>query len=232
MMTGEVHVWRASLDLPRGSLEDYRQTLSDDEKQRADRFYFSEDRDHFIAGRGILRAILSRYLKVEPARLVFDYSPHGKPFLPGDPDHLRFNASHSGESALYALSRDREVGVDLEKIRANLDCDQIAGRYFSKKENDLLQSVPYPRRYETFFTLWTGKEAWLKAIGMGVSVPLDRFDVSGILEAPKVLLNPPGGPPGSPVWSLGRCSAGEGYAAALAVQGDDWRPQSFQFREE
>jgi len=118
----EVHVWRASLDQTPSQIQSFLHTLAADEQARAERFYFERDREHFIVGRGVLRAILGGYLDRVPKCLSFCYGSHGKPALGGDSDGdaIRFNVSHSRGVALYAVTRGREVGVDLEWVRVNL----------------------------------------------------------------------------------------------------------------
>ena len=142
--SGAVHVWRASLDLSPSQIERFRGTLDDDERSRADRFYFSRDRERFIVARGVLRALLGRYLNRAPESLSFSYSTHGKPALVSESgaDAIRFNLSHSHGTALYAVTCGREIGVDLEFIRCDLEAEQIAERFFSHSEIVALRALP------------------------------------------------------------------------------------------
>ena len=142
--SGAVHVWRASLDQSPSQIDRFRNTLDDDERSRADRFYFSRDRERFIVARGVLRAILGRYLNRAPEGLSFSYSIHGKPALVSESgaDAIRFNLSHSHGTALYAVTRGREIGVDLEFIRCDLEAEQIAERFFSHSEIVALRALP------------------------------------------------------------------------------------------
>jgi 4'-phosphopantetheinyl transferase len=156
------------------------QMLSHDEIARAERFHFERDRRRFVVGRGLLRAILGRYMGIESERLRFRYGEYGKPYLAEEygGKALQFNVAHSQDMALYAIARDREVGVDIEYIRPFPNLMQIAEQFFSARENIALQAVPEHLKDEAFFTCWTRKEAYIKARGDGLSLPLDRFDVS------------------------------------------------------
>ena len=227
----EVHVWRATLDQTASQIQSFRHNLAADELARAERFYFEKDRGHFIVARGVLRAILGSYLKRAPEGLSFCYSSHGKPALAGESggDAIRFNVSHSHGIALYAVTRGREVGVDLERIRSNLEVEEIAERFFSQREVATLRALPTEEQREAFFRSWTRKEACLKARGEGLSLPLDQIDVSLAPGKPDAV---PGTQPDSSEasrWSLQELAPVPGYAAALAVEGHGWRLTCWQW---
>ena len=222
----EVHVWQAGLDQAPSQIDQYLRILSADERARADRFYFRKDRDHFIVARGTLRSILSCYLNRAPESLSFSYSAHGKPSLERESgeEAIRFNLAHSHEAALYALVRDREVGIDLEFIHGNPQAEQVTERFFSPREILTLRALPPAVQRYAFFLCWTRKEAYIKARGEGLSLlPLDQFDVSLTPGHPAELLGTRPDPLEANRWSL-RDLALEplGYAAALAVEGDGW----------
>ena len=219
----EVHVWRASLDQLPPTIESFRDILDADERARADSFHFQSDREHFIAAHGVLRIILGAYLNRLPSCLSFQRSSYGKPALIPDPfsDVIRFNLSHSHGMALYAIARSREVGIDLEFIRCGVHEDQIAERFFSSREIATLRMFPAALRNHAFFLCWTRKEAYIKARGEGLSLPLDQFDVSLTPGEPAELLGTRPDAPEVDRWSLTDLSFGlSGYAAALAVEGD------------
>ena len=140
----EVHVWRATLDQTPSQRQCFLHNLAADEQARAERFYFERDREHFIVARGVLRAILGGYLNRAPECLSFCYSSHGKPSLAGESegDAIRFSVSHSGGVALYAVTRGREVGIDIERIRSDLAVAEIAERFFSPREVATLRELP------------------------------------------------------------------------------------------
>jgi 4'-phosphopantetheinyl transferase len=227
----EVHVWRAWLDQPASRLPTLLDTLTLDERARAARFHFQRDRARFIVARGVLRVVLGRYLEIAPNRLRFCYSPYGKPALAEEfgGDELRFNLSHSDGLALYALTRGRELGIDLERIRSDLADEQIAERFFSPREVATLRTLPPDLRVEAFFNCWTRKEAYIKAIGEGLSHPLDQFDVSLIPGGPALLLCTRPDPQEASRWSLQELPLGAGYVAALAVEGHGWRSKCWDW---
>ena len=220
----EVHVWRAMLDQPPSQIQHFCQSLAADEQARAARFYFEKDRKHFIAARGVLRAILGVYLDRAPECLSFCYSSYGKPALAGEPDldAIRFNMSHSHGVALYAVTRGREVGIDLERIRSGLAVAQIAERFFSPREITMLQALPTELRNQAFFRCWTRKEAYIKARGEGLSLPLDQFAVSLDPGEPGIVVEAAWDPSEASRWSLHELTPAPGYAAAVAVEGHDW----------
>ena len=229
----EVHVWRAGLDQLSSKTHDYRLTLAADEQARADRFYFQKDRDHFIVARGVLRAILGRYLNKTPRSLVFDYNSHGKPALvsPPESDQIRFNVSHSDGVALYAITRGRELGIDVERIRSDVQVAEIAERFFSRREIAVLRALPTDSQRHAFFLGWTRKEAYLKARGDGLSIALDQFDVSLTPGEPAALLSTRPDSSEAPRWSLHDLVVSPDFAAALAVEGQSCALSFWQWSE-
>ncbi|HYH80967.1 MAG TPA: 4'-phosphopantetheinyl transferase superfamily protein [Longimicrobium sp.] len=232
---GEVHVWRASLALPPGELAALHEVISDEERLRAGRFRFEVHRDRFIAGRGIQRRVLARYLGAGPAALRYRLAHHGKPALDGPwaAADLRFNVSNAEDGLLIAVTPGRELGVDLEAVRTLGDRDDVARRFFSIPENEVYDSIPECDRDAAFFTCWTRKEAYIKALGEGLSMPLDCFDVTLRPGEPARLLATRGNPDQAARWTLRELDPGPGWIGALAVEGDaawetrlyDWDPQ-------
>ena len=221
----EVHVWRSSLRWPDAQIQQWKTLLSTDERERADRFYFEKDREAYIAARGVLRLLIGRYLAIEPTEIRFDYGPQGKPALTSSSEYppLRFNLSHSGDIVLYGFTLQRTIGVDVEQIRTNLEYEQIATGFFSQYEQETLQSLPSSIKPAAFFTCWTRKEAYIKAVGKGLSLPLDQFDVTLILGEPAKLLETRGAPDEADRWSLEEIEIDAGYKAAVVVEGNDWQ---------
>jgi len=231
--TAEVHVWRSSLALPIVRVRDLERTLATDERARADRFVREKDRDRFIVGRGVLRTILARYLGGDPRQQRFDYSEFGKPILSTDLglSHMRFNVSHTDQMALYAITSGREIGIDIERIRSDLETKNIAERFFSRQEIATLRGLPSESRLEAFFACWTRKEAYLKARGNGLSLPLDGFDVSLAPGHPAALLDVHHDSKEASRWSLRELFPGPDHVAALAVEGHDWCLKCWQWPE-
>ncbi|MBW3569480.1 MAG: 4'-phosphopantetheinyl transferase superfamily protein [Gemmatimonadetes bacterium] len=222
----QVHVWRASLRPASEVLARLEATLSADERARAARYRFDEHRTAFVAGRGVQRRILSRYTGLAPAELAYREGSHGKLELNGAAAALgiRFNVSNSGDLALYALTRRREIGVDLERLKPMPDGGDIARRFFSAPENEVFATVSEDERDLAFFLCWTRKEAYIKAVGEGLSMPLDCFDVAFAPGEPARILRTRGNPAEAGRWTMLSLDPAPGYVGALAVEGDGWRP--------
>jgi|SRR5688572_22460025 len=217
----EVHVWRAHLEPPPELLQGLLRTLDTDEQTRASRFHFEKHRRRFIAGRGVLRSLLGRYLEIKPEEVRFAYGPYGKPTL--DATHhagpLRFNASHSHELAVYAFAQDHDVGIDVEYIKEDFATQEIAERFFSKYEVGILRALPREEQGAGFFRCWTRKEAYIKAIGSGLSHPLDQFDVTLAPNEPAALLRDHRDPEVATHYEMFNVDLPAGYVGALAVAG-------------
>ncbi len=215
----EIHLWRISLGMGSLSIERLRRSLSKDELERSDNFKFQKGRRRYIAARGCLRDILARYLGVAPSQLRFKYNSYGKPELVSGygQEALTFNLSHSHELGLIAVTWDRLVGVDVERIRPNVAGEKLARRFFSKREVADLQSVPDGLRERAFFTCWTRKEAFIKARGQGLSLPLDQFDVTLNQQEPAAIFAIQGDMAEAKKWSLFHLDPEPGYVAALAI---------------
>lgn len=218
---GAVEVWRAPLDLTDERRAALFATLSGDERERAARFAFERERNRFIAGRGTLRLILASCLGCGPAELRFDYGPRGKPALGGAAraSGVFFNLAHSHGRVVYAVTRGRTVGVDLEKVRPEVEHERLAQRYFAPGEVAALAALPAEERRRAFFTCWTRKEGYLKATGDGLATPLDSFEVPLAPGATAALVCHRTDPGEVARWSLADLDAGPDYAAALVTEG-------------
>ncbi len=218
ILPNEVHVWRENLDNVKPLLEDLTRILSEDELVRARRFHFEQHRQRFIAGRGILRSILSRYLNIEPSKINFGYEPRGKPFLDHNfnESNLSFNLSHSQDFALYVMSLNNSIGVDLEYVDSKTDVVSLAQRFFSPSEFAVIESAPQEQQHQLFFRYWTCKEAYLKATGTGLK-DLEKVEISMTSEQP-AKLNIPNN---SGEWSLLEIQPFSNCAATIAVTGRD-----------
>jgi 4'-phosphopantetheinyl transferase len=224
LAAGEVHVWRARLDMAEPDFCRIAPALSPDEHIRASRFRYPADRRAFLTARAALRHILGRYLNEGPAKLSFVHGAHGKPALAGaGAEWLRFNASHSHHLALYAVAREREVGVDVEHIQPELANWQTALQFFAAGEIRALRQLGEELQSDAFFACWTRKEACLKARGTGLSAALDAFEVTVACDKPARIVG------GACGWSLQSLPAGEGFAAACAVQGTACRIRLWQW---
>jgi 4'-phosphopantetheinyl transferase len=211
---GEIHIWRVPLDAPMAS--HYGGHLSASEQARRDRFHFERDRRCYEASRGCLRARAGVYLGRAPSEIEFQENRYGRPEMadPGD-RWLHFNVSHSGAWAVIAFGRDMEVGIDIEQHRSGVGLD-LARRFFSKTEVDELAALGAAVRDLGFFSCWTRKEAYVKALGTGMSTALDSFSVSLSPGDPVRFLAGAG-----PQWQLLDFEVAEGYSGALAHDGGD-----------
>jgi 4'-phosphopantetheinyl transferase len=216
-LVNEVHVWRGSLDHAEPILARLRHLLSDDELARADRFHFERDRSRYISGRGQLRMLIGAHLGLAPDEIRFRYGAYEKPHLPGK--QMWFNVSHSGSVVLFALTRIGEVGIDVELDDANFARERIAERFFSAREVAVLRSLPAELQARAFLSCWTRKEAFIKARGDGLALPLDSFDVSLAPGQRATLLRTEWSGREPTEWSLSDLSdRGAGYIAAIAVR--------------
>ena len=224
--TDEVHVWLAKLDdYPADSL---KVMLAADELARAARFHFDRDRNHFIVARALLRKLLAAYLDMDAGELQISYAEKGKPSVEkSGRGSLKFNVAHSHGLGIYAFSWNREVGIDLEFMREDLADEKVAERFFSQSEIKSLRELPAELRKQGFFDCWTRKEAYIKARGEGLSIPLDEFDVSLAPGEEAVLLRNHKDPGEVARWSMQSVAVPAGYVGALVASGRDWKLKSF-----
>lgn len=225
----DVHVWRASLSAPETRLTDFHAILADDERARAARFRNPLHGNQYTIGRGVLRMLLGRYLNRLPQEIRFSYSYYGKPFIEDAAETLRFNLSHSQDLALYAFTYQREIGIDIEYMRSVASHDQIAEQFFSPNEIRALRTLPADQQTIGFFNCWTRKEAYIKAHGEGLSLPLDQFDVTLIPGEPAALLETRVASDRADRWALHALLPGPNYRAALAVEGHGWQLSTWQW---
>jgi len=227
--TGRVDVWRVRLDeLPRaGSRTD---SLSADEIARSSRFHFDKDRVHFTRCRAALRSLLGDYLAIPAPEVRFEYHASGKPQLAADqnPRALQFNVSHSANMALIAVGSDHRLGVDLERIRGDVDTSSLAERFFSLRERAELHALSEQLRVAGFFACWTRKEAFLKATGHGLSFPLTDFSVTTHPNQDPELREIKGNAEAAKQWSL-RDLIVEGFRATLALDRVQFRMDTYSW---
>jgi 4'-phosphopantetheinyl transferase len=217
LLDDEVHLLCCRLD--DAALPFPTDTLSPDERARAARWLRPRDREHFVTARAWLRHTLGRYLGVEPHAIAFTHGVHGKPALAGAAVSLQFNLSHSGAFALLALSRDKAVGVDVELLRPLHDCAAIAQRHFAAAEWQRWSQLPQAQQLAAFYACWTRKEAYVKALGGGLSVPLDGFEVAFEPDRAPALLTVGGSAQAALGWTLWGVEPAPDHVAAVVVQG-------------
>lgn len=215
---GTVHLWRAALRQPPKVIAQHYELLSVEEKERAAKFYFPEDRDHFINARGILRYLLSRYLQVPAAAVSFQYSTYGKPSLTAETP-LHFNVSHAGGYGLFGFTSGGSLGVDLEKTDESIEVKRLVSRFFSPDEAAEVLALPPDARPAAFFRTWTRKEAFIKAHGEGLALPLDQFAVTVPLDEPVEVRQIDWAPNQAGAWSLTSFMVQEELPGAMVVRG-------------
>jgi 4'-phosphopantetheinyl transferase len=211
----DAHVWAVALDGGAGRAESLLPVLSADEQRRADRFIFGRDRNRFICGRGTLRTILGSYTDLEPKKLCFQYGPNGKPSLAGELAH--FNAAHSDDLMLVAVTRACAIGVDVERVRSLDDAGEIVNRFFTANENAKLRSIPKEAHDLAFFRLWTRKEACLKATGQGITEMLDQIEVSFLPDEPARLISIGGSAMAGVEWTMQELAPAGPFIGAVAA---------------
>ena len=227
----EVHVWKAQLDVPVALIPQYQETLSTEELNKAQQFRFEVLRQRWTVAHAVLRMLLGQYLGIAPQLLRFHLNAYGKPALamPEQSNTLQFNLSHSANLALYAFCWQRPVGVDVEYMRTNIPYDQLAQHSFSLQEQTTLLHLSGEQKHQAFYNCWTRKEAYIKARGMGLSLPLDLFDVSLTPGEPTALLHSRESSQEVQRWSMQELTPEPDYAGALVVEGTGWQLQCWSW---
>lgn len=221
LVSGQVHLWRVSLHASPAQVAGWQALLSPDERERAARFYFERDRRRYTVARSVLRRLLGAYLRRDPSAVRFVYADKGKPSLDpasGWPD-ISFNLSHAGDVAVVALCTQGRIGVDIEQHRPLDDLPGLARTVFSPQELRDLNELPSVQRQRAFYDCWTRKEAFIKAIGDGLSYPLAQFDVTLRPDAPAQLLRVADEPDAQARWQMASFPPGPDYSGALVVEG-------------
>jgi 4'-phosphopantetheinyl transferase len=213
LLERDIHVWSIDLHLDRDRINQFSQFLTAPELQRAAKFINPTHGDRWIVARGNLRQILSHYLDLTPAQIVFTYSPHGKPALAAS--QIQFNLSHSHDRAIYAVSAKHPVGIDLEYIHP-LPAADLVSRFFSAAERDIFHHLPIDIQQAAFFHAWTQKEAYLKACGTGLSTSLDQIEVSIDPRTPAAIISAPT----DDIWQIQKLEISPEYAGAIVIGGD------------
>jgi 4'-phosphopantetheinyl transferase len=215
--TGQIDVWKVCLDqtLSAGSFS----ILSPDERLRASRFHFEKDRCQFVRCRSSLRNLLARYIGVRADEILFEYTANGKPqlFAKQNPKGLQFNVSHSANVALIAIGSKNRIGVDIEKIRDEVDSTALAKRFFSPRERADLEALPKSLHLPAFFACWTRKESFLKATGDGLSFALLDFSVTTHPDLDPAIEEIRGNAEAGRQWFLADLGVADDYSASICV---------------
>lgn len=223
----EVHVWYFSLRIPSGRAAGWNALLSPDEIDRAARFAFPHLRERYVAAHAILRRLLGAYLNVDPPTLRFKIAERGKPSLAGDPVH--FNLSHTRDAGLFAVTRVGEIGVDMERLDRKVDRHGIAERFFSKFEAGELAALSEEDQAEGFCNLWTRKEGWLKATGVGISEGLSKIEFNCQPGEPARLLRIDGDPTKAADWLIESLRPTLNHIGAIALRAKEAQVRVFSY---
>jgi 4'-phosphopantetheinyl transferase len=210
LLERDVHIWNVDLNLDLDQINQFSQFLTAQERQRAAKFINPLHGSRWTVARGYLRQILSGYLDLTPAEVVFSYGQQGKPAVEGH--DLQFNLSHSGDRAVYAVSAKDPVGIDVEYIHS-LPATDLVDRFFSANEQAIFHRLPASLQQAAFFHAWTQKEAYLKACGTGLSTPLDQIEVSIDPRTPAAII----ATPTNQTWQIIKLAIAPEYAGAIVV---------------
>lgn len=227
-----VHIWCTELDSYGQQSQADAHILEASELERANRFHFTGDRAKFILRRVVLRKLLGYYLRIDPCDIRYKTNESGKLALDEQfNSNLQFTLSVSGELALIACAEERQIGIDLEKVRTGVDVILIAERFFSSREASILSSLPAGQQIQGFYNCWTRKEAVVKALGRGLSLALDSFDVSLTPGEPARILDAREAALEALRLTLQDIAPADGYTAALAVEGLGWQAELWKFSD-
>ncbi len=215
LVDGSVHVWSADLNRSTAEVDEMYEWLSPDEQERSHRFISKSLTDSYVVSHAILREILGRYLNQDPASLVFEKTPHGKPYLNGQ--NLTFNMTHTQGVALYAIAL-QPVGIDIECLSRAVEVEEIAKRFFTPSEYQLLLMLPVEQRQQAFYRCWTRKEAFIKAMGEGLTYGLDKFEVD-FMKDQNCLISIENSTAKAKEWDLMALNYSAEHTAALALKG-------------
>lgn len=217
LIKNNLHIWKIVYPEINFKSNPISNVLHHDEIERANKFYFETDRKRFIVTRAFLKIIMAKILKISPNDIHFSFNKHGKPELEQNiPIH--FNISHSGDIGLIAVSDQGPVGIDVERYRKTMTSGKVAKRFFSADEVDTFLSLPEYQRQEGFFNCWTRKEAFIKALGLGLAMPLSNFSVTLKPGIPAQLLSVTHNNEKASDWLLKDIHMENNYAAAYAIK--------------
>jgi 4'-phosphopantetheinyl transferase len=224
LLTSEVHLWRIQINLFTDRIHQFLTYLSKEERSRMNRFRFEKDQNRFAITHACLRDILSRYLSTSPNLVTFSSGTYGKPEISNLDlmEPLQFNLSQSEDLALVAVASERKVGVDVERVKKDIPIENISRRFFSSIEIDSILSLPVESQTAAFFSCWTRKEAYLKARGEGLSIPLNQFEVSVSTDEQPILIDTVWDKVESSRWTFRHLTPAPDYFGALVVEGSNW----------
>ena len=220
LLPREIHIWSASLDISRERSEYYERCLDSREIRRASRYSIELSRKRFICARGILKEMLGKYTGIDPALISFRLGPLGKPYLPAEiSTDLQFNSTDTKDEALFAVCRSAEVGIDIELESRIVRHQEISLRKFSQQELEQYHDCPKSRRKQFFLKIWTRKEAYGKAKGVGIRYRLNSVNLVDDAGSDRLAVQDDDGT----IWEIIQFSPASGVTACAVVEGTGWR---------
>ncbi|MGI9549671.1 MAG: 4'-phosphopantetheinyl transferase family protein [Aurantibacter sp.] len=226
-----IHVWTKNFGAVQHETERLIHLLNDHEKIRANKFKFPKDRQRFIVSRAVLKVLLGRYLDENPQEIEFEYGAYGKPEVKV-PSSVNFNISHAGNMVVLGFVKNYTIGVDVEIVKNDFDVVELAENFFSQDEIRALSNTNENERFRAFYRCWTRKESFIKAVGQGLSYPLDSFAVSLDDDHSAEFLKINGIPDPQKNWRLHSFIPADGYIAALSINGNPKTIQFFDWQRE
>ena len=223
----EIHIYYLCEDSRYNYNNSFINNLSDDEINKINRFIFEKDRITHTISKGTLRYIMSGYLNLKPEEIIFNQNEYGKPFISEDqnPEKIQFDLSHSGDMIIYAISKGRNIGIDIQEIKDSDSVIDIVEHYFSETEKSAFRSLPDEQKLKGFHSCWARKEAYIKALGLGLSYPLNSFSMPVTPEYSSAVIYDDKGT----AYSVTDIITSPGYAATVAVEGSDAELQHFEW---
>ena len=229
LQPNQVHIWSVCKSTHEDRLPIYWELLNVEEQERALKFRFLKDRYCFIIARGVLRKLLSIYLGMAPAEIKFQFGDNGKPYV-NHPSDINFNISHSGDTILLGFVQKYSIGVDVEYTKREIDVKRIAQLFFAEEEVASLFALDQAYHKQAFYNCWTRKEAFIKAVGSGLSFPLDQFVVSLDSTEEATLIDTKWDKKEKEKWVLNAIEPGKNYIGAVSVKGTVSAIQSWRYQ--
>lgn len=229
LQPSQLHVWSVRKSDHENRLQKYWEILEDTEKERALSFRFGKDRDCFIIARGVLRNLLGTYLQMAPDQVTFQLGDHGKPYV-NHPSQIRFNISHSGDTILLGFVQKHRIGIDIEYTKRKVAVKKIAKLFFAEEEVTSLCRLDQAYHTQAFYNCWTRKEAFIKAVGSGLSFPLDQFVVSLDSTKEATLIDTKWDKKEKYKWTLHTIEPRKDYIGAVSVKGNVSDIQSWRYQ--
>lgn len=214
----QIHIWYININDYQNHTNELMHYLDDQENKRAQQFKFAKDRNSFICSHAILRRLLSKYCNCDQKKILYNYNAFNKPSLNND-YNINFNLSHSFHRGIIAITKNHPIGIDIEYMKNKPILDDLAKRFFSAHEYNEYKILPQQQKTLGFYNCWTSKEAFVKAVGMGLTFPLKNFTVNLNPELKAKILSSKNQTININEWKLHRFIVENQYCIAIAWSG-------------